>query len=142
MSDYLSYPVVVFTLNVIKSYLLYCQKQSKNNPTTRNTKLHMLKIFFNYLQYQEIIEKSPTRKFEDTKEDSKIEVFNDQHIKQILGYYRRLKQRNKQHLRHPLSSEVNLRIQRCIDFAFGYDIVQLKPLNSYASLIFHFHKKH
>lgn len=87
------------TPNVIKSYLLYCQKRRKNNPTTRNTKLHTLKIFFNYLQYQEIIEekKNPTRKFTYAKEDIKIEVFNDQHIKQMLGYYRRLKQRDKQY---------------------------------------------
>ncbi|MCU5063560.1 phage integrase N-terminal SAM-like domain-containing protein [Bacillus cereus] len=87
------------TSNVVKSYLLYCQKQRKNNPTTRNTKLHTLKIFFNYLQYQEIIEdkNNPIQKFTYAKEDIRIEVFNDQHIKQMFGYYRRLKQRDKQY---------------------------------------------
>jgi integrase/recombinase XerD len=34
--------------HMVKSYLLYCQKQRGNNPTTRNSKLHTLKIFFNY----------------------------------------------------------------------------------------------
>ncbi len=63
------------TPNTVKRYLLYCQKQRKNNPTTRNTKLHTLKIFFNDLQYQEIIEekKKPTRKFLYVKEKPFVE---------------------------------------------------------------------
>jgi len=35
------------TPNTVKSYLLYCQKERNNNVTTRNSKLHVLKIFFN-----------------------------------------------------------------------------------------------
>ncbi|WP_047155174.1 tyrosine-type recombinase/integrase [Aneurinibacillus tyrosinisolvens] len=81
----------------IKSYLVHCQKNRKNNPTTRNSKLHHLKIFFNYLEKNEMItEKSnPAKKLEYAKEEIKIEVFNDNHIKQMLGYYRRIKYRDK-----------------------------------------------
>ncbi|WP_232288639.1 phage integrase SAM-like domain-containing protein [Bacillus cereus] len=60
------------TPNVVKNYLLYCHKQRKNNPTTRNTKLHTLKIFFNYLQYQEIIE-------ERKKSYSKVCIYKRRH---------------------------------------------------------------
>ena len=81
----------------IKSYLLYCQKERNNNPTSRNHKLHNLKIFFNYLQDEEVIseKRNPISKLEYVKEDVKIEVFNDNHIKQMLSYYRRLKTRDK-----------------------------------------------
>ncbi|MGR5990362.1 tyrosine-type recombinase/integrase [Bacillus paranthracis] len=81
----------------IKSYLVYCQRTRGNNVVTRNTKLHHLKIFFNYLQNEEIIDEkdNPTRKMKLAKEDTKIEVFTDSHIKQMLRYYRRLKTRNK-----------------------------------------------
>lgn len=33
------------THSLIKNYLLYCQNERKNNATTRNSKLHILKIF-------------------------------------------------------------------------------------------------
>lgn len=81
----------------VKSYLMYCQRTRKNNVVTRNTKLHHLKIFFNYLQHEEIIteKENPIRKMKLAKEEIKIEVFQDEHIKQMLRYYRRLKARNK-----------------------------------------------
>lgn len=81
----------------IKSYLMYCQRIRKNNVVTRNTKLHHLKIFFNYLQQADVITEkdNPTRKMKLAKEEVKIEVFQDYHIKQMLGYYRRLKTRDK-----------------------------------------------
>lgn len=81
----------------VKSYLMYCQKTRGNNVVTRNTKLHQLKIFFNYLQHEEIIteKENPIRKMKLAKEEVKIEVFQDEHIKQMLRYYRRLKARNK-----------------------------------------------
>ncbi|MCU5658257.1 tyrosine-type recombinase/integrase [Bacillus cereus] len=81
----------------IKSYLVYCQKERKNGVVTRNSKLHHLKIFFNYLQHEEIITEkgNPIRRMKLAREDTKIEVFQDEHIKQMLRYYRRLKTRNK-----------------------------------------------
>ncbi len=42
------------TQSVIKSYLLYCQKERGNSPVTRNSKLHSIKIFFNHLEEIEV----------------------------------------------------------------------------------------
>ncbi|GED25195.1 tyrosine recombinase XerC [Brevibacillus agri] len=85
------------TPNTVKNYLMYCQKERNNNVTTRNSKLHVLKIFFNYLEEIEVItqKQNPAKKIGYGKEDIKIEVFQDRHIQQMLGYYRRLKQREK-----------------------------------------------
>ena len=83
------------TANTMKTYFLYCMKSKKNNPVTVNTKIKNLKAFFNYMVEGEIIiEKSnPMSKIEKAKTDTKIEVFSDNHIKQMLNYYRRLKGR-------------------------------------------------
>lgn len=81
----------------VKSFLLYCQEVRGNNVVSRNTKLHHLKIFFNYLQSVEIIteKKNPVKRMKLAKEDIKIEAFTDEQIKQMLGYFRRLKYRDK-----------------------------------------------
>ncbi|KJB86158.1 integrase [Paenibacillus sp. E194] len=83
------------TTSTIKSYLLYCQKERKNNATTRNGKFRRIKIFFNHLEKEEIIssKQNPVRKLSYIKEDIKIEAFTDHHIKQMLNYLRRAKQR-------------------------------------------------
>ncbi|QOS80171.1 tyrosine-type recombinase/integrase [Paenibacillus sp. JNUCC31] len=85
------------TTSLIKSYLLYCQKERENNPTTRNSKLHTIKIFFNYLEEVEIIDskKNPIKRLSYVKEDIKIEAFSDYHITQMLNYYRRINSRNR-----------------------------------------------
>lgn len=84
------------TQSLIKSYLLYCQKERKNNPTTRNSKLHTIKIFFNYLEEIEVIQskQNPIKRLPYVKEDIQIEAFSDYHIQQILNYYRRMRQRH------------------------------------------------
>jgi integrase/recombinase XerD len=83
--------------HTIKSYILYCLKERKNNPTTRNSKLHILKIFFNYLESLELIDQknNPSKALVYAREEIKIEAFSDYHIQQMLGYYRRIKQREK-----------------------------------------------
>lgn len=84
----------------VKSYLLYCQRERGNNPTTRNSKLHTLKIFFNYLQEIEVIEpkQNPTKGLFYVKEDIKIETFNDHHIKQMLNHFRRIKEQKRSYI--------------------------------------------
>ncbi|MDP9577960.1 UNVERIFIED_ORG: site-specific recombinase XerD [Bacillus sp. 1751] len=81
----------------VKAFLIYCQEVRGNNVVSRNTKLHHLKIFFNYLQNEEVItdKQNPVRKMKLAKEEIKIEAFTDEHIKQMLGYFRRLKNRDK-----------------------------------------------
>jgi integrase/recombinase XerD len=83
------------TNNTVKSYLLHCVKFKGNNPVTINTKIKNLRAFFNYMVKSESIneKRNPMLKIDKVKTDTKIEVFSDNHIKQMLGYYRRLKGR-------------------------------------------------
>ncbi|MGP1906794.1 tyrosine-type recombinase/integrase [Metabacillus sp. JX24] len=83
------------TTNTVKSYFLYCMKTKGNNPVTINTKIKNLRAFFNYMVISDIVneKRNPMLKIEKIKTDTKIEVFTDNHIKQMLGYYRRLKGR-------------------------------------------------
>ncbi|GAQ26033.1 tyrosine-type recombinase/integrase [Tepidanaerobacter syntrophicus] len=78
----------------IKSYLISCREEGGNRPTSLNHKIGNLKVFFNYMADIETIEKNPMKKVQKVKTDVKIEAFTDYHIKQMLNYYRRIKQRN------------------------------------------------
>ncbi|WP_050979761.1 tyrosine-type recombinase/integrase [Fictibacillus macauensis] len=81
----------------MKKYLLFYQKKG-NNATTTNSKLQRIRAFFNYMMECEVIEKNPVKKVQKAREDIKIDVFTDYHIKQMLNYYRRLK--NREHAFH------------------------------------------
>lgn len=85
------------TPSTVKGYLLQCQQERGNNPTSINTKLRRLKAFFNYLEEIEVLsqKRNPTKRLSFVKENIQIEVFKDHHISQMLNYYRRLKQREK-----------------------------------------------
>jgi len=85
------------TTSLVKEYLLHCKNELKNNPTTINTKLRALRTFFNFLANNEIInlKQIPTTKIPYIKEDIKVEVFSDEHIKQMLNYYKRIKYHDK-----------------------------------------------
>lgn len=80
--------------NTIKKYILHYQRAG-NNATTTNTKLRRVKSFLNYMVECEVIKNNPATKIKQAKEDIKIDVFTDYHIKQMLSYYRRIKQREK-----------------------------------------------
>lgn len=82
------------TPNLIKKFILYFQKKG-NNASSTNTKLQRVRVFFNYMIEIEVITKNPANKVPKAKEDVKIDVFTDYHIKQMLTYYRRIKQREK-----------------------------------------------
>jgi site-specific recombinase XerD len=84
--------------SIVKNYLIYCAKERKNNPTTVNSKLHILKVFFNYFEHEMEVftpKTNPAKRLGYAREDIKIEVFSDAQIKQMLSYYRKLKQRDK-----------------------------------------------
>lgn len=85
------------TTSTVRNFLLYCKNDLNNNPTTLNTKLRHLRALFNYLEENEIInsKQNPTRKVSFAKEEIKIEVFTDAQIKQMLGYFQRIKYRDK-----------------------------------------------
>lgn len=80
------------TPNTIKKYIITQQKKG-NKASTTNTKLQRIKAFLNYMVEIEVIAKSPADKISKAKEDIKIEVFTDYHIKQMLSYYRRIRRR-------------------------------------------------
>ena len=85
------------TASFIKQYLVHL-KGKGNNPTTVNTKLHILKIFFNYFEFEMEVftpKTNPTKRIIFAKEEIKIEVFTDSQIKQMLRYYQSLKYRDK-----------------------------------------------
>lgn len=86
------------THELVKQYFLHCQSKRGNNAVTLNHKLINLRAFFNYAEaelelYSE--KTNPIRKISRFKTDVKIDVFTDHHIRQMLSYYRRLKQREK-----------------------------------------------
>ncbi|MFD1357348.1 tyrosine-type recombinase/integrase [Fictibacillus halophilus] len=85
------------TVNTVKQYLLHCQKRG-NNATTTNSKLQRIRAFLNYMVECEVIEKNPAKRVQKAREDIRIDVFTDYHIKQMLNYYRRL--RNREHAFH------------------------------------------
>jgi integrase/recombinase XerD len=82
------------TFNTVRSYLLKLKKIN-NNPVTINTKIKNLKAFFNYMTKSSYIDekRNPMNQVEKLKEDTKIEVFNDFHIQQMLSYYQNMKGR-------------------------------------------------
>lgn len=84
------------TASIVKAYLFHCLKEKNNNATTRNGKFRRIKIFFNHLENEEMIEpkRSPVRKLSYVKEDVKIEAFTDLQINQLLNYLRRVKNRS------------------------------------------------
>lgn len=89
--------VTEITERTIKKYLLYCKKERENKPTSINHKIRNLRMLFNYMEETGIIkkDKNPMTKIKTIKEDVKIEVFSDYHIRQMLNYYRRIRTRDK-----------------------------------------------
>ncbi|WP_087972747.1 tyrosine-type recombinase/integrase [Oceanobacillus rekensis] len=82
------------TYKVVKTHLQECQKRG-NKPSTINTKLLRIRAFLNYMVECEVIKVNPAKKVKRQKEDIRIEVFTDEQIRQMLNYYRRIKQRDK-----------------------------------------------
>lgn len=82
------------TPNLVKNFLISCQKKG-NNATSINSKLARIRAFLNYMVECDVIKENPAKKVKKAKTDVKIDVFTDQQIKQMLSYYRRIKQREK-----------------------------------------------
>lgn len=81
----------------VKSYLLSCQRDKGNKPASVNHKLQNLRVFFNYLEREEVIDRkdNPTRRVTPVKADVKIDAYSDQQIKEMLGYFQRMRARDK-----------------------------------------------
>jgi len=85
------------TYSHVRQYLLSCQEKG-DKPGTINTKLMRIRAFLNYLVECEVLKTNPAKKVKPQKEDVKIDVFSDEQIKQMLNYYRRIRQRDKSYV--------------------------------------------
>jgi len=80
------------TASIIKNFLITCQRNG-NNAGSINFKLRNLKAIFSFFLEQEIIKENPAKKVPFVKNNPTIQVFKDEHIDQMLKYYRRLRMR-------------------------------------------------
>ncbi|MFJ7859846.1 tyrosine-type recombinase/integrase [Peribacillus sp. NPDC097206] len=78
----------------VKSFLMACQEKG-NGASTINTKLQRIRAFLNYMVEEGMIKENPAKRVKRLKEDVKINVFTDEQVQQMLGYYRGLKRREK-----------------------------------------------
>lgn len=80
--------------NHVRQYLLNGQEKGDKAGTV-NTKLMKIRAFLNYMVECEVIKNNPAKKIKMLKDDVKIDVFTDEQIRQMLNFYRRIKQREK-----------------------------------------------
>ena len=85
------------TYSHVRQYLLNCQEKG-DKASTINSKLLRVRAFLNYMVECEAIKNNPAKKVKKQKDDVKIEVFSDEQIKQMLNFYRRIKQRDKSYV--------------------------------------------
>lgn len=81
----------------IKNFLIYLKEEKKNNPTSTNNKLRIIKNFMSWCQDNELITEKQNvgKKVHYAKEDIILKPFTDQQINQLLGYLRSNKQRER-----------------------------------------------
>jgi integrase/recombinase XerD len=85
------------TYSHVRQYLLKCQEKG-DKAGTINSKLLRIRAFLNYLVECEVIKTNPAKKVKMQKDDVKIGVFSDDQIRQMLNFYRRIKQREKSYV--------------------------------------------
>ncbi|QHA36872.1 tyrosine-type recombinase/integrase [Rossellomorea marisflavi] len=80
----------------IKGFLLYCRNEFGNSPNTINLKLRIVKAFVNYLINEDLYDESkkPFRNVSYGKVDTRVEIFTEDHLRQILRYFEK-ESRNK-----------------------------------------------
>jgi integrase/recombinase XerD len=85
------------TYSHVRQFLLECQVRG-NKAGTINSKLLRIRAFLNYMVECEVIKNNPAKKVKMQKDDVKIDVFSDEQIRQMLNFYRRIKQREKSYV--------------------------------------------
>ncbi|MFC7372436.1 tyrosine-type recombinase/integrase [Fictibacillus iocasae] len=78
--------------NHVKRYLSQCQSNG-NSANTVNSKLQRIRAFLNYMVEEGMVKENVALKVKRQKADVKINVFSDEQIHQMLGYYRSLRRR-------------------------------------------------
>lgn len=82
------------TYSHVRQYLLNCQEKG-DKASTVNTKLLRIRAFLNYMVECEVLRNNPAKKVKLQKDDVKIDIFSDEQIRQMLNFYRRIRQRDK-----------------------------------------------
>lgn len=82
------------TSGLIKRYFLECKKRG-NSAGTINTRLQRIRAFLNYCVQEKIVTENVARNVKRLKEDTKIDVFTDLQINQMLAYYRSLRRKEQ-----------------------------------------------
>lgn len=85
------------TYSHVRQYLINCQEKG-DKAGTINTKLLRIRAFLNFMVECEVIKNNPAKKVKRQKDDVKIDVFSDEQIRQMLNFYRRIKQRDKSYV--------------------------------------------
>ncbi|AOZ92270.1 tyrosine-type recombinase/integrase [Paenibacillus crassostreae] len=83
--------------NHVRQHLMECQERG-NKAGSINTKIMRIRAFLNYMVECEVITKNPAKRVKMQKEDVKTNVFSDEQIRQMLNFYRRIKQRDKNYV--------------------------------------------
>lgn len=78
----------------LKEYLLMCQTCG-NKPNMINTKIMRIRAFYNYLVEEKYVVDNIAKKVKLQRVDVTIDVFTDEHIRQMLAYYRGLRRKEK-----------------------------------------------
>ncbi|WP_110928776.1 tyrosine-type recombinase/integrase [Bacillus massiliglaciei] len=75
--------------DIIKRYLNYLRSSKNNGPRTINSKLRILKVFFNYAVAEDMYEAEGNifKNIRYAKIDDRISTFSDKHLQQILKYF-------------------------------------------------------
>lgn len=104
LGEFINYCIEHEVMNVedinymhVKQYLLKCQERG-NKAGTINTKLLGIRAFLNYMVECEVIKNNPAKKVKPQKDDVEIDIFTDEQIRQMLNFYRRIKQREKSYV--------------------------------------------
>ena len=85
------------TYSHVRPHLLKCQEKG-DKASTINSILLRICAFLNYMVDCEVIKNNPAHKVKRQKEEIKIDVFTDEQIRQMLSFYRRIRQREKSYV--------------------------------------------
>ncbi|OSX98783.1 hypothetical protein BTJ45_04799 [Bacillus mycoides] len=75
----------------IKGYMKYCYQERRNSHTTVAGKLTNLKVYFNYLATEGLINEreNPTLRVKNPKKDTNVETLTEEQIRLMLRHLRR-----------------------------------------------------
>ncbi|PGA91542.1 tyrosine-type recombinase/integrase [Bacillus toyonensis] len=75
----------------IKGYMKYCYQERRNSHTTVSGKLTNLKVYFNYLATEGLIDEraNPTLRVKNPRKDTNVETLTEEQVRLMLRHLRR-----------------------------------------------------